>query len=160
MRNDAVHIYSLQRGWYLTCNGALGYDEVALDLLRTFRGLASAVQRFRKCAFASWTSGFSPTAIILSITAVHSSCLVFGEQQSFSESEEATARSQNSSRENRSIQGSSPPTHSSPVAALYMRLNSSCSSRTIGPNFSVFAYAARNPDAACDAADKISINCS
>ena len=30
--------------------------------------------------------------------------MVFGEQQSFSESEEATARSQNSSRKNRSIQ--------------------------------------------------------
>lgn len=49
LRNDAVHAYSLQRDKHPTCNGALGYDEVALDLLRTsrLRGLASAVQRKR-----------------------------------------------------------------------------------------------------------------
>lgn len=40
-----------------------------------------ALQRFRKCAFASWTSGFSPIAVIMRTTAVDSQCLVLGEKQ-------------------------------------------------------------------------------
>lgn len=40
-----------------------------------------AVQRLRKLAFAFWTSGFSPIAVIMRTTPVDSQCLVLGEKQ-------------------------------------------------------------------------------
>ena len=66
LRNDAVHAYSLQRDKHPTCNGALGYDEVALDLLRTsrLRGLASAVQRLRQFMPVARTAAFSQIAVV------------------------------------------------------------------------------------------------